>query len=375
MHKSFWIIIIAFVIVNLLFSDIIILLAGGEYPYYHIRIGIAPFSYYPNNEKSYQFDLSIKNAIKYELSSYGFNVIIIDEYIDEDNTNDKLERLELDFLIKGIITNLEEESIIANIYEFGKKRPRRFNSSGSSANIKLASMILRHISSKDVLFPIFLRKGLPNPELYRNYEFYFREGLYFRSQNDWNTAIEKFQKALEINPRDPDVHYNISKCYEGLGQDEKKLQHLKIAFDLDPFNESVIIALGNHYLNNRKYNESIEMYSKCLDSPYNAPTAHWNLSLAYKRKGDFQKALQHLKSIPTNDRLFGKAQRLISEIEDKEKGITLTAQRSSKIATNRYRLFGLILILIFFFITIVFVIKIYRYIKSKEKCPGPFHSP
>src|SRR5262249_24995867 len=45
-----------------------------------------------------------------------------------------------------------------------------------------------------------------------------REGTYLYGQGDFQAARENFEEALELKPGDPDLLYNIAKCFDRQGE-------------------------------------------------------------------------------------------------------------------------------------------------------------
>jgi len=58
---------------------------------------------------------------------------------------------------------------------------------------------------------------------------YKKEGLAYFQEYDYKGAIEAFEKALEYNPKDPAIHYNMACCYSLLELKEKAFRHLDLA--------------------------------------------------------------------------------------------------------------------------------------------------
>ncbi|NQU10883.1 tetratricopeptide repeat protein [bacterium] len=61
-----------------------------------------------------------------------------------------------------------------------------------------------------------------------------RTGQASRDTRVLRQAVERFAKALELNPDDPILHYNIACAYSQLHQLDQALRHLQRALERDP---------------------------------------------------------------------------------------------------------------------------------------------
>jgi len=59
-------------------------------------------------------------------------------------------------------------------------------------------------------------------------------GERYLARNDTSKALEQFLKALEINPDDPYLHYDLALTYDMKGVLDKAAHHLKEAIELKP---------------------------------------------------------------------------------------------------------------------------------------------
>jgi len=122
-------------------------------------------------------------------------------------------------------------------------------------------------------------------------------GERYLARNDTSKALEQFLKALEINPDDPYLHYDLSLTYDMKGVLDKAAHHLKEAIELKPDYSDAYNYLGFVYFRQGRVDEAIESYNKALDNLLymNPQEAHLNLGVAYLSLKDYQKAKVHLE--------------------------------------------------------------------------------
>jgi len=150
-------------------------------------------------------------------------------------------------------------------------------------------------------------------------EAYNNLGLAYRSNGDYDRAIEYYQKALKIDlkqlgPGHPDVairYNNIGLAYKRKGNYNKALEYYQKALKIDlkqlgPDHPDVAIRynnMGRAYAGKGDYDRAIKYYLKALnidlkqlgsDHP-NVAIRYNNMGAAYQRKGNYNRALEYYK--------------------------------------------------------------------------------
>ncbi|MCK9555382.1 tetratricopeptide repeat protein [bacterium] len=66
-------------------------------------------------------------------------------------------------------------------------------------------------------------------------KFYYNTALGCQQTGDYKEALNNYEKALELDPLDPDIHYNIAILYdENLGENSKAVYHYRKYLELNP---------------------------------------------------------------------------------------------------------------------------------------------
>ena len=120
------------------------------------------------------------------------------------------------------------------------------------------------------------------------------------AQND--LALQEFQKALAINPRDPDALIGIATVYERMGRVADAESSFKKAIALRSDNWDSYNSLGGFYDRQGKYAEAVAQYKKVIELTPDNAAAYSNLGAEYQSIGDaatnklaeeaFQKSIQ-----------------------------------------------------------------------------------
>jgi eukaryotic-like serine/threonine-protein kinase len=113
---------------------------------------------------------------------------------------------------------------------------------------------------------------------------------------DWSGAEREFAHAIQLNPRDANVHYFYSyDCLSPRGRHEEAILEMKQALDLDPLSLIINTNLGRVYYWARRYDDAIAQLRRTLDMEPGFPWAHGALGFAYEQKGMSQEAIREFQ--------------------------------------------------------------------------------
>lgn len=115
---------------------------------------------------------------------------------------------------------------------------------------------------------------------------------------DWSGAKKTFQKALELNPNDPDAWHGYGDYLTVTGRPEEGLVLVKRGRDCDPFSPLAAIPVASklHYM--RRYDDAIAEAHKLLELDPDFPV-HNVLAEAFWQKGMYEEALaEYRKAVP-----------------------------------------------------------------------------
>jgi len=87
---------------------------------------------------------------------------------------------------------------------------------------------------------------------------YLFQGSLYSMEEKYNEAVASLEKAWEINPKDPDVNFNLGACYFLLNDYEKSIVYLFTALKLEPEDLQAYELLAQAYYNTGKYQQAKE---------------------------------------------------------------------------------------------------------------------
>ncbi len=106
-----------------------------------------------------------------------------------------------------------------------------------------------------------------------------KRGIELIKQVENQEAIFYFEKALETNPEDPEIHRHIGLAFFNLGNLDKALYHWKRAVQFDSSHHQTLWNLGNLYEIKQKYDLAFYLYSRAAHEA--------------KKAGDSKKAIRY----------------------------------------------------------------------------------
>lgn len=123
---------------------------------------------------------------------------------------------------------------------------------------------------------------------------YINRGNTYYDKGEYDRAIENCDKAIELNPKDPDAYNNRGITYDNKGEYDHAIEDYDKAIELDPKDPEAYINRGNAYYNKGEYDCAIEDCDKAIELDLNDPDAYNNRGYLYNAKGEFGKAIVSL---------------------------------------------------------------------------------
>ena len=162
--------------------------------------------------------------------------------------------------------------------------------------------------------------------------------LKFQSEGKYNEAISQYVKAIELNPNDTKLHYNIGTAFQANNDFEHAEKAYKKSLELDPNNEKAKTALdllgkqasdkkvkelsarAVELQNSNNFQEAITTYLAALSIDPHDPFLYYNLGTAYQAAGDLTNAqIQYQKAIdldPSNQTYVNAVKLLKANLAD-----------------------------------------------------------
>jgi serine/threonine protein kinase len=112
---------------------------------------------------------------------------------------------------------------------------------------------------------------------------------------DWGGAEIEFQRAIELNSNNANIHLIYSSFLDMIGRPEEGVSEIERALELDPLNFFAQGIYGLHLFNSGRYDDAIAQFRKTLRTEPNFPLAHEGLWVAFNQKRMYEEALAEAK--------------------------------------------------------------------------------
>ncbi len=131
----------------------------------------------------------------------------------------------------------------------------------------------------------------------------YREDLHYHigalliKLKKYDEALQEFNDALSINPKDPRVHNDLGVIYKEHNDFPKAEYHYKYAIEIESDFILAIVNLTELYLQQKKYEPAIELLEKSLNINPNNPELLYNLGFVYHNSEKKEKAVQYYTKV------------------------------------------------------------------------------
>jgi tetratricopeptide (TPR) repeat protein len=120
-------------------------------------------------------------------------------------------------------------------------------------------------------------------------------GLARYKSRDLKGAAEYFEKALEIDPRHPEVHFNLGNVYQAM----KRLQEAEVQFSAAvEAQDKFVLArynLGKIYEETGRTDQALAQYRRCVDLDPQFIFGYMDAGRILEESGDFEGAITNYK--------------------------------------------------------------------------------
>jgi ribosomal protein S12 methylthiotransferase accessory factor len=148
----------------------------------------------------------------------------------------------------------------------------------------------------------------------------FYKGLMEMELNNYNSALQNFRRALELDPEAediPTIQCQVGLCYKDLGEFTRAMTELEKAAILDGERKEVHSALGYCYFRLNRHLESIDCFQKAIEIDPGSAIDYANIGSNLRELGRIEEAIH----------LYKMALELDSSIEFARENIRLLSQK------------------------------------------------
>ena len=120
----------------------------------------------------------------------------------------------------------------------------------------------------------------------------FYAGLTHYSTGEYNKAMERFSRVIELNPQLSVAYNNRGSAYAKKGEYDRAIQDYDRAIELDPSDADAYYNRGLAYMYTGDHDRAIRDCNSAIELDPNSPTIHLSRGLSYFLKGDYHSSIQ-----------------------------------------------------------------------------------
>jgi len=122
-------------------------------------------------------------------------------------------------------------------------------------------------------------------------EAYYKRGVEYFGERDYDKAISEFTQAIRLNPKYAEVYYYRGGVYEIKGEHDIAISDLTEAIRLNPKYAEAYYCRGLVYGGKGDYDKAISDYNQAIRLNPKYAEAYYNRGNAYSYKKDYDKAI------------------------------------------------------------------------------------
>lgn len=146
-----------------------------------------------------------------------------------------------------------------------------------------------HYQNRDYIKALELFKQSQNEK--ETYDCLNYIGCCYLKLEDYNSAIEVFDKIIKAFPDWERPVFNLGRVYLQIGRLEEALECFEKAIDINQNNEDSYYYLGVYYYKVGDYKAAKQCYEKSIEINDVQPETHLNLGMCYFKLKLFEKAI------------------------------------------------------------------------------------
>jgi superkiller protein 3 len=171
---------------------------------------------------------------------------------------------------------------------------------GNERNVKILSQIAKIYFDKgelDRAYDAYRQITSIEPATENARIAYLNMGNIMDDANRYDEAIEAYEKALSISPKDHTVYLNLGIAYKHAGRPELAINAWKKAAELAPDDPRPSIAIADYYYERGYYDLAQLEYQRIIGKWSSLQEPHFRMGTIYYKRGNYEYAMNAFKKV------------------------------------------------------------------------------
>lgn len=233
-------------------------------------------------------------------------------------------------LLAGVLVSLDDIKTAQNIYKgiikknkksqeaclfLGKSLAREEKSSAAIEQLQRCAVRMPKVAR----FPFEIAKIHANLKHFKTSRSYLKKtlridpkhsqavlmlGSFDEKSGKDKKAYSIYKNYLAKNPNDFLILNKLASWHFDREESDEAIPYIEKLVDIDDSNSALRIRLGILYVENRRYNQAIDLFSEYLENNQKSPKVHYYLAAVYQEIEKFQEAIFHYSRIEQTSPLF-----------------------------------------------------------------------
>jgi tetratricopeptide (TPR) repeat protein len=199
----------------------------------------------------------------------------------------------------SILEKIGEEYLNLKKYDKGLEVYNKITKNNEQ-NVKILSQIAKIHYEKgelDKAYETYRRITLIEPATENARVAYLNMGNIMDDAQRYDQAIESYEKALSISPKDHTVYLNIGIAYKHAGKPELAIKAWKQSADLNANDPQPLVAIADLYYERGYYDLAETEYQRVISRWPNAQEPHFKMATIYYKRGKYEYAMNAYKKV------------------------------------------------------------------------------
>lgn len=162
----------------------------------------------------------------------------------------------------------------------------------------------------------------------------FLDGVRLAMLEDYPKALEYFQQAYKLNPKNAAINFKIAEMFLNIRKESEAMPYAQAALELDPENSYYYLLLGQLYANAQKFTEAIAVYTRLVDKFPDDETFYLNLADLYLAQN---KVADAVRIYDKAEKQFGEQEQIIfrkQQLYLKQNNLEKALEEGQKLINN-----------------------------------------